>query len=87
MVKINGKIVDVQWDNSKGKGGVRMDARLSQLKRVNPIMAILNRLSLKDGIGGWPLKTVETMLPVLEVGSILTESDPNANGNWPKDFV
>jgi hypothetical protein len=27
------------------------------------------------------------MLPVLEVGSVLTEADPNASGNWPKDFV
>jgi hypothetical protein len=27
------------------------------------------------------------MLPILEVGSVLSESDPNANGNWPKDFA
>jgi len=24
---------------------------------------------------------------VLEVGSVLTEADPNASGNWPEDFV
>jgi hypothetical protein len=87
VVKVSGKIVDVQWDNAKGKGGVRMDARLSQLKRVNPIMMILKCLSENSEKKGWPLKTVDTMLPVLEVGSVLTESDPNANGNWPKDFV
>jgi hypothetical protein len=87
VVKVNGKIDDVQWDNAKGGGGVRMDARLSQLKRVNPILMILKHLSRNDGGWGWPLKTVETMLPVLEVGSVLAESDPNASGNWPKDFV
>jgi hypothetical protein len=87
VVSVNGKIVDVQWDNAKGGGGVRMDARLSQLKRANPIMAILKHLSKNGSNVGWPVKTVETMLPVLEVGSVLSESDPNANGNWPKDFV
>ena len=50
-------------------------------------MAILKHLSKNDSNVGWPVKTVETMLPVLEVGSVLSESDPNANGNWPKDFV
>ena len=87
VVKVNGKIVDVQWDNAKGGGGVQMDAHLSQLKRVNPILMILKHLSKNDGGWGGPLKTVETMLPVLEVGSVLAESDPNASGNWPKDFV
>jgi hypothetical protein len=87
VVKVNGKIVDVQWDNAKGGGGVRMNAHLPQLKRVNPILMILKHLSKNDGGWGWPLKTVETMLPVLEVGSVLAESDPNASGNWPKDFV
>ncbi len=87
VVSVNGKIVDVHWYNAKGGGGVRMDARLSQLKRANPIMAILKHLSKNDSAGGWPIKTVETMLPVLEVGSALSESDPNVNGNSPKDFV
>ncbi len=27
------------------------------------------------------------MFLILEVGSQLTDPDPNANGNWPKDFV
>jgi hypothetical protein len=87
VVKVNEKIVDVQWDNARGGGGVRMDARLSQLKRVNPIMALLKRMTTKREVQGWPFKTVETVLPVLELGSVLTESDPNASGNWPKDFV
>ena len=34
----------------------------------------------------WPFKSLETILPVLEVGSCLSESDVNSGGNWPKDF-
>ena len=52
VVKVNGKIVDVQWDNAKGGGGVRMDARLSQLKRVNPIMALLKRMTTENEVQG-----------------------------------
>jgi hypothetical protein len=88
VVKLNkGKIVDVRWDNVDGGAGQRMDARLSQLKRVNPIMTIIKRISDKIKANLWPFKSAATMLPVLEVGSALAESDPNANGNWPKDFV
>ena len=58
VVKVSGKIVDVQWDNAKGGGGVRMDARLSQLKRANP-MKMLKRLSMKNDNEGWPVKSVE----------------------------
>jgi hypothetical protein len=52
VVKVNGKIADVQWDNAKGGRGVRMDARLSQLRRVNPIMMMLKRLSMRGEING-----------------------------------
>ena len=34
----------------------------------------------------WPYKKLSTILPILEVGSCLTDSDPNSGGNWPKDF-
>jgi hypothetical protein len=77
----------VQWDNKKGGAYVRMDARLSQLQRVNPIIMMMKRLTSGNVREGWPMKMVKTMLPILEVGSALAESDPNANGNWPKDFI
>ena len=87
VVKVNGTIVAVQWDNKKGGAGVQMDARLSQLQRVNPIIMLMRRLASGNVRNGWPIKTVKAMLPILEVGSALAESDPNANGNWPKDFI
>jgi hypothetical protein len=36
---------------------------------------------------GWPLRTVEAMFPVLEVGCQLAAPDINENGNWPRDFI
>jgi hypothetical protein len=34
----------------------------------------------------WPYKTLTTILPILEVGSCLSDPDPNSGGNWTKDF-
>jgi hypothetical protein len=58
LIRVNkGKIVDVLWDNTDGSTGERMDARLSQLRRVNPIMVALKRLSENMKVNGWPMKT------------------------------
>jgi hypothetical protein len=35
----------------------------------------------------WSLKEIVAMFPILEVGSQLTVSNPNENGNRPKDFI
>ena len=82
-----GKVIDVRWDNDEGDGEV-MKTKLSDLQRVTPVINIVSHI-LKDvkESGGWPIRKVEAMFPVLEVGSQLTESDLNANGNWPRDFI
>jgi hypothetical protein len=81
-----GKIADVKWDLVDGES-IAMSPHLKHLQRVSPVLRILKRI-LKDKEGDkWPLKSIEAMFPILEVGSQLTESDPNANGNWPKDFI
>jgi hypothetical protein len=82
-----GKVIDVRWDNDEGVGEV-MKTKLTDLQLVDPALKIVAPI-LKDTMdcGGWPLRSVEAMFPVLEVGSQLTDSDINANGNWPRDFI
>ena len=81
-----GKIADVKWDLADGES-IAMSPHIKHLQRISPVLRILKRI-LKEKRGNkWPLKNIEAMFPILEVGSQLTESDPNANGNWPKDFI
>jgi hypothetical protein len=81
-----GKVIDVKWDNDEGDGEV-MKTKLSDLQRVSPVLKIVSTI-LKDAKeSGWPIRKVEAMFPVLEVGSQLTESDLNESGNWPRDFI
>jgi hypothetical protein len=81
-----GKVIDVKWDNDEGEPEV-MKTKLSDLKRVSPVLRIVSQILKETLICGWPLKKVEAMFPILEVGSQLTVSDANANGNWPRDFI
>jgi hypothetical protein len=81
-----GKIIDVKWDNDDGDGEI-MKTKLSDLQRVDPVLKIVAHILNDTKKCGWPIRTVEAMFPVLEVGSQLTEPDINANGNWPRDFI
>ncbi len=87
IVSMDGaKVIDVRWDNDEGDGEV-MKTKLSDLQRVSPVLKIVSQI-LKDAKeSDWPIRKVEAMFPVLEVGSQLTESDLNDNGNWPRDFI
>ena len=92
-----GKVAEVLWDGADGYEPEIVESRLWHLQRVSPLLKIARNLfgktdvkinRLKETTGNkWPLRKVEAMFPVLEVGSQLTETDLNANGNWPKDFI
>jgi hypothetical protein len=79
-------IVAVEWDSAEGRGEV-MKAHLAHLVKVNPVMVMIEKVSKRLRWKGWPFKTVSTMLPILEVGSVLTDPDPNESENWPRDFI
>jgi hypothetical protein len=64
-----------------------MKTKLSDLKQVSPVLKIVSQILSETIVCGWPLRKVEAMFPILEVGSQLTASDVNANGNWPRDFI
>ncbi len=64
-----------------------MSPHISHLQRISPVLRILKGIQKKTKVDKWPLINIEATFPVLEVGSQLTDPDPNANGNWPKDFV
>jgi hypothetical protein len=81
-----GKIIDVRWDNDEGEPEV-MKTKLSDLKRVSPVLRIVSQILSETTECGWPIRKVEAMFPILEVGSQLTDSDVNTNGNWPRDFI
>ncbi len=81
-----GKIADVRWDLVDGES-ITMSPHVSHLQRISPIMQILKGILKKTKVDKWPIRNIEAMFPILEVGSQLTDPDPNANGNWPKDFV
>ncbi len=80
------KIVDVRWDSSEGQGEV-MKAHLVHLVKVSPIIVMMEEISNKMRWDGWPFKSASTMLPVLEIGSVLAQSNLNDSGNWPRDFI
>jgi hypothetical protein len=82
----NGDVADVLWDSDKGNP-TAMISHISYLKRVSPVLSILKKIIGESKGERWPLRSVESMFPILEVGSQLTDSDINANGNWPKDFI
>ena len=81
-----GKIADVKWDLVNGDE-IEMSPHVKHLQWVAPVMRILKEIIKERSGDKWPLRNAEAMFPILEVGSQLTESDPNANGNWPKDFI
>jgi hypothetical protein len=81
-----GKIADVKWDLVDGES-IAMSPHVKHLQRVSPVLRILKQILVGKKGDKWPLKSIEAMFPILEVGSLLTESDSNANGNWPKDFI
>ena len=78
------QMVDVLWDGTTD--GLTMRSHKSQLKKIGTALPVFCDLSTPMTQMIWPYKTVQTMLPVLEVGSCLSNSDVNAGGNWPKDF-
>jgi hypothetical protein len=80
------KIADVKWDLVDGES-IAMSPHVKHLQRVSPVLRILKQTLEEKKGDEWPLKTIEAMFPILEVGSQLTEHDSNANGNWPKDFI
>jgi hypothetical protein len=82
----NGDVADVLWDSNKGNP-TAMISHISYLKRVSPVLSILKKIIGESKGERWPLRSVESMFPILEVGSQLTDSDINANGSWPKDFI
>jgi hypothetical protein len=88
VVKVNSNTVEVEWDSVKGvKGWKRAtESYRSHLKKVNPIMMVLNKFNL-IAKNVWPIKTTERMFPILEIGSTLKDPDPNAGGNWPREFI
>jgi hypothetical protein len=82
--KREGQMVDVLWDGTTD--GLTMRSHKSQVKKIGTALPVFCDLSTPMTQMVWPYKTVQTMLPVLEVGSCLSSSDINAGGNWPKDF-
>jgi hypothetical protein len=85
-----GKIADVKWDLVDGES-ITMSPHILHLQQISPVLRIIKEI-LKETKGDkcpdkWPLRNIEAMFLILEVGSQLTDPDPNANGNWLKDFV
>ncbi len=80
------EIVDVRWDSSEGQSEV-MKAHLVHLVKISPIIVMLEKISIKMRWDGWPFKSASTMLPVLEIGSVLVQSNLSDSGNWPRDFI
>ena len=83
--RVKGKIAYVLWEDQPDTGKPwKMQA--SRLKKYGTALAVLCDLSMNSAGMTWPYKKLSTILPILEVGSCLTDSDPNSGGNWPKDF-
>ena len=79
-----GQMVDVLWDGTTD--GMTMRSHKSHMKRIGTALPVFCDLTTPMTQMIWPFKSLETILPVLEVGSCLSESDVNSGGNWPKDF-
>ena len=79
-----GQMVDVLWDGTTD--GLTMRSHKSQLIKIGTALPVFCDLSTPMTQMVWTFKTLHTILPVLEVGSCLSDPDPNAGGNWPKDF-
>ena len=79
-----GQMVDVLWDGTTD--GLTMRSHKSQLIKIGTALPVFCDLSTPMTQMVWPFKTLQTILPVLEVGCCLSDPDPNAGGNWPKDF-
>jgi hypothetical protein len=79
--KVIGKDAEVLWED-----GETMKSHVSNLKRVESALSMVCDLTSNNTDLIWPYKTLMTILPVLEVGSCLSESDVNKGGNWPKYF-
>ncbi len=77
-------MVDVLWDGTTD--GLTMRSHKSQLIKIGTALPVFCDLSTPMTRMVWSFKTLYTILPVLEVGSCLSDPDPNAGGNWPKDF-
>ncbi len=73
------QMVDVLWDGTTD--GLTMRSHKSQVKKIGTALPVFCDLSTPMTQMIWPYKTVQTMLPVLEVGSCLSSSDINAGGN------
>ena len=80
------KVAEVLWESKEGKPEA-MISHLSHLRRVSPVLRIVDRIMSRAKAFKWPVRHAESLFPILEVGSQLTETDINANGNWPKDFI
>ena len=79
-----GQMVDVLWDGTTD--GLTMRSHKSQVKRIGTALPVFCDLSTPMTQMIWPFKSLPTILPILEVGSCLSDPDPNSGGNWPKDF-
>ena len=82
---VKGQIAYVLWEDQP-TGGKPWKTRMARLEKVGSILSIVCDLSSDTGNMLWPYKTLSTILPILEVGSCLSDPDPNAGGNWPRDF-
>ena len=83
--RVKGKNAYVLWEDQPDTGKPwRMQT--SRLEKYGTVLSVLCDLSIDSTGMTWPFKELTTILPILEVGSCLTDSDPNSGGNWPKDF-
>ncbi len=82
---VKGQIAYVLWENQPA-GGNPWKTRIARPEKVGSILSIVCDLSSDTGYMLWPYKTLSTILPILEVGSCLSDPDPNSGGNWPRDF-
>ncbi len=74
-----GQMVDVLWDGTTD--GLTMRSHKLQLKKIGTALPVFCDLSTPMTQMIWPFITVQTILPILEVGSCLSNSDINSGGN------
>ncbi len=85
MKRIVEQIAHVLWEDTP-KDGKTWKSHVSRLTRIGTVLTMVCDLTSRMTSMIWPYKLLTTILPILEVGSCLSDPDPNSGGNWPKDF-
>ena len=74
-----GQMVDVLWDGTTD--GMTMRSHKSHMTRIGTALPVFCDLSTPMTQMIWPFKSLQTILPILEVGSCLSDPDINSEEN------